>query len=207
MRTLLLEARAQLEREFGELFESGVELPPGLKENVEAAIDRIGTSLKRLQRGDALVGTELSVLCGGGDDGDDAARERLLDALLLDAEVDSDFRGPGLLLHRARRPRSAGSAKLAALRRDVESKTSRESRAELNACTRVLRLAIALGRARLEQLQHRYERQPERLAFEVARRMRANQNPLRLIGEEMNEIVRAAALCLTEDEREPRDDD
>src|SRR5262245_32614847 len=83
MRTLLVEARAQLEREFGELFESGVELPPGVKENVEAAIDRIGTSLKRLQRGDALVGTELAALCGPIDG---SARERLLDALLLDAE-------------------------------------------------------------------------------------------------------------------------
>src|SRR5262245_52853009 len=86
-RSILLEARAHLEREFGELFESDLELPSGLKESVESAIDRIGSALKRLQRGDELVAIELLALCGGGDD----ACERLIDSLLLDASVDADF--------------------------------------------------------------------------------------------------------------------
>jgi hypothetical protein len=195
----LLEARAQLERDFSELFESGSELPDGLKESVESAIDRIGGYLKRVQRGDELVTTELLALCGGGD----PACELLIDSLLLDATVDPDFRGPGLMVHGARPARTANARRLVDMRRGLERRAMRESRGDLAACTRVLRLAIALGRARLEQLQERYDRQPERLAFEVARRVRAKENPLRLIAEEMNEIVRAAARCLIADEVEP----
>jgi hypothetical protein len=197
MRALLVEVRAQLEREFSELFESGSELPPGLKESVESAIDRIGVYLRRLQRGDPLVSTELQVLCGTGE----AMGERLLESLLLDATVDGEFRGPGLLIHGAR-PRSASAVRLAALRHDVERRGT-QAKHDLESCASVIRLAIALGRARLAQLQERYDKEPERLTYEVARRVRARQNPLRMIGEEMNEIVRAAAQCLVEDEGEP----
>jgi hypothetical protein len=200
-RALLLEARTRLEREFRELFESGVELPPGTKDGVEAAIDRIGVCLKRLQKSDGLVLEELRVLVGSGEQ----RSEALIHSLLVDAAVDVDFRGPGLLMHGALPRRSAGARRLAAIRDQIDAQQRGEqANEEIDACERVLRLAIHLGLARLEQLKARYETEPHRLRDQIARRLRAGENPLRMLGADMNQIVRAAARCLTAEDGEGR---
>lgn len=194
LRQALLEARTTVEREFRELFESGAELPPGSKEQVEAVLDRISSFLARLKDGDPLVREELASLCAPGE----PPAESLVAALMLDAAADPGFRGPGVLRQQRRSP---AEQRLRAIRREVEAAgPEKDLRAHVDACERVLKLSLQLGACWLEEVQRRNEAQGgRRLRREIERRIRAGQNPLRWIGDQMNQIVRASAECLREE--------
>ncbi|MFO0980928.1 MAG: hypothetical protein U1E76_04115 [Planctomycetota bacterium] len=197
-RQALLGARSALEREFRELFEAGAELPAGAKVQVENVVDRIAAYLERLERGDPLVVTELLLLAAPGAD----RGEALLAALLIDAEVDAEFRGPGVMRHLSVPRRSDAERRLTAMRKDVEVQhRATVRRADVVACERVMQLSIHLGGEWLRQMQQRCETQPWRLRREIERRMRAGQNPMRLLGDQLNQIVRASAECLQTDDR------
>jgi hypothetical protein len=190
----LLSVRSRLEREFRELFEAGADLPGGVKEQIEAASDRIAQYLQRLGDEDRIALEELRLLSHASE----FLAESVSEAFLLDASIAPEFRGPGVLEHMKRHTSPAVRRLIRIRGRAEELLAETMAGEEAEAIEHVMRVSIGLAKARLEYLLKRYEEQPELLRMEIQRRLRSGKNPLRILAEEMNSIVKETVLCLRE---------